>query len=131
MQGQKFSSAARMGVVVALLTGCAPRFQSQVVGRSTMVAANRPDSSPAAAAEVIVAASTDAQVLRYAVSLPRAVKLRYTVSCPTAQREGTIGETFEQYRARRLAELERERREQASLIGAVVGSVAPTVHARA
>jgi hypothetical protein len=54
--------------------------------------------------------SHSAQVLRYVVSLPRAVQLRYQVTCPSAEREGTIGETFEHYRTRRLAELERERR---------------------
>ena len=79
------------------------------------------------AAEIPVPESHSAQVLRYVVALPRAVQLHYQVACPSAEREGTIGETFDNYRTRRLAELERERQAQANLIGAVVGAVAPPV----
>ncbi len=75
--------------------------------------------------------STSAQVLRYVVSLPRAVQLRYQLACPTAQRDGTLGETFDKYRDRRLAELERERKAQAKLIGSLVGAVAPPAQATA
>jgi len=101
------------------VTGCAPQFQTQIVGRTTAVA-GPPGASSAVAAEIPVPESPNAQVvLRYVVALPRAVQLRYQVACPTAEREGTLGETFETYRTRRLAELERERRAEANLIGAV------------
>ena len=115
------------------VTGCAPQFQTQIVGRTTAVAAppGASSSSSAIAAEMPVPESPNAQVLRYVVTLPRAVQLRYQIACPTAEREGTLGETFETYRTRRLAELERERRAEANLIGAVVGAVAPPVRAGA
>ncbi len=119
---------AAAGVIA--VTGCAPQFQTQIVGRTTAVA-GPPGSSAAVAAEIPVPESPNAQVLRYVVGLPRAVQLRYQVACPTAEREGTLGETFETYRTRRLAELERERRAEANLIGAVVGAVAPPVRAGA
>jgi len=119
---------AAAGVIA--VTGCAPQFQTQIVGRTTAVAG--PPGSPAAvAAEIPVPESPNAQVLRYVVGLPRAVQLRYQVTCPTVEREGSLGETFETYRTRRLAELERERRAEANLIGAVVGAVAPPVRAGA
>jgi hypothetical protein len=120
--------AASVGAIAA--TGCAPQFQTQLIGQSTTVA-GPPGVGPAAIAEIPVPASQSAQVLSYVVSLPRAVQLHYQVICPTTEREGNIGETFEAYRTRRLAELERERRQQANLIGAVVGAVAPPVRASA
>src|SRR3954468_13129945 len=115
--------------IVAAATGCAPQLQTQIVGRTTAVA-----GAPAVqgvAAEIPVPESHSAQVLRYVVALPRAVHLHYQVTCPSAEREGTMGETFESYRTRRLAELERERQAQARLIGSLVGAVAPPVRASA
>src|SRR6185503_6726024 len=82
-------------------------------------------------ADVPVEARPDPQVLRYVVSTPRAVRLRYQVDCPSVRREGTLGETYEQYRARRLAELGRERDAAAGMLGALVGAVAPPVRAGA
>src|SRR6185503_7694060 len=117
MQTRKFSPSGTVLAAVLFVTGCAPAFQARVAGRATVVA--RPGASPPLSGELMVPATADAQVLRYAVSLPRAIKLRYQVACPTAQREGTLGETFEVYRARRLAELERERRQQAAALGSL------------
>jgi hypothetical protein len=117
--------AVSVGVVA--VAGCAPQLQTQIVGQSTVIA-----SGPSAlAADIPVPESQSPQVLRYVVSLPRAVQLRYQITCPTVEREGTIGETFESYRTRRLAELERERQRQANLIGSLVGAVAPPVRASA
>jgi len=117
--------AASVGLVA--VAGCAPQLQTQIVGQSTVIA-----SGPSAlTADIPVPESHSAQVLRYVVSLPRAVQLHYQVTCPTAEREGTIGETFDNYRTRRLAELERERQRQANLIGSLVGAVAPPVQASA
>src|SRR4051812_38275643 len=113
----------------AFVTGCAPGFQARLVASSTIVA--RPGVAPALAGELPVPASSDGQGLRYTVALPRALKLRYQGGCPTAQREGTLGETFEEYRTRRLAELERERQQQAAALGSLVGMAAPRVQARA
>src|SRR5262245_24913440 len=111
----------------AAAVGCAPQLQTQIVGRSNAIAT----APNAIAAEIPVPESHSAQVLRYVVSMPRAVQLHYQITCPSAEREGQIGETFESYRTRRLAELERERQQQANLIGSLVGAVAPPVRASA
>jgi hypothetical protein len=109
------------------IAGCAPQIQTQIVGQSTVIA-----SGPSAlAADIPVPESKSPQVLRYVVSLPRAVQLHYQVTCPSVEREGTLGETFDKYRTRRLAELERERQAQANLIGSVVGAMGPRVRAGA
>ncbi|HXT99963.1 MAG TPA: hypothetical protein VN903_03170 [Polyangia bacterium] len=110
--------------------GCAPQFQTQLIGQTTTIA-GPPSAGPAAVAEIPVPESHSPQVLQYVVSLPRAVQLHYQVTCPSAEREGRMGETFESYRTRRLAELERERQQQANLIGSLVGAVAPPVRAGA
>jgi len=125
------SGAAWCGIgALAALTGCGPQLQTQIVGRSTAFAGPPNPSAPAVVAEIPVPASGSAQVLRYVVALPRAVQLHYQVACPSAEREGTMGETFDAYRTRRLAELERERQAQARLISSFVGAVAPPVRAQ-
>src|SRR5689334_20620974 len=119
--------AMGLAASVSVVAGCAPQLQTQIVGQSTVIA-----SGPSAlAADIPVPDSHSAQVLRYVVSMPRAVQLHYQITCPSVQREGTIGETFDSYRTRRLAELERERQQQANLIGSLVGAVAPPVQASA
>src|SRR5215813_5107465 len=114
---------------VTAVTGCGPQLQTQIVGRSTAFAGPPVPSAPAVVAEIPVPESHSAQVLHYVVALPHAVQLHYQVTCPTAERDGTIGETFDAYRTRRLAELERERQAQARLVGSLVGAVAPPVRA--
>src|SRR5512138_3385980 len=111
----------------AAAAGCAAPLQTQIVGQTSVVAAGPGVAAPAVAAEIPVPESHSAQVLRYVVATPRAVQLHYQVTCPSAEREGTIGETFDSYRTRRLAELERERQAQARLIGSIVGAVSPPV----
>jgi hypothetical protein len=123
-------SAGALVVSALALAGCAPQFQTQLIGQTTTVA-GPPAAGPAVVAEIPVPESHSAQVLRYVVSLPRAVHLHYQVTCPSAERDGAMGETFEDYRKRRLAELERERQAQANLIGSLVGAVAPPVRAGA
>jgi hypothetical protein len=119
-----------LGAGVLCVGGCAPQFQTQLIGQTTTVAGPA-SAGPAVVAEIPVPESHSAQVLRYVVSLPRAVHLHYQVACPSAERDGTMGETFESYRKRRLAELERERQAQANLIGSLVGAVAPPARAGA
>jgi hypothetical protein len=112
---------------LATVSGCAAPLQTQIIGQTTAIAAAPGTAAPAIAAEIPVPESHSAQVLRYVVATPRAVQLHYQVTCPSAEREGTIGQTFDSYRTRRLAELERERQAQARLIGSIVGAVAPPV----
>lgn len=125
------AAAAVLNSCALCAIGCAPQLQTQIIGRTTAIAGPPVAAAPVVAAEIPVPESHSAQVLRYVVTVPHAVQLHYQVTCPSAQREGTMGETFESYRTRRLAELERERQQQANLIGAVVGAVAPPVRAGA
>jgi hypothetical protein len=61
----------------------------------------------------------------YLVTTPHALELEYKVTCPGGERTGIIGETWEQYQVRRLAELQRARQQEvqtkASIVSAVVG----------
>jgi hypothetical protein len=114
---------------VLVVTGCAPQLQTQIIGRTTAVAGPPVASAPVVLTEIPVPESHSAQVLHYVVALPRAVQLHYQITCPSVEREGKVGETFERYRTRRLAELERERKAQANLIGSLVGAVAPPARA--
>src|SRR5437762_2685625 len=110
MHLQIFSAPVQrwMGIaVVVALTGCGPQLQTQVVGRTMGMAALAVGASPALAVTIDVPDSSSPQVLRYVVSLPRATRLAYQIECPSVQREGAIGQTFDEYRTRRLAELER------------------------
>src|SRR5436190_19771298 len=93
------------------LAGCGPELQTQVIGRSMGMAALAAGASPALAVVIDVPESPSPQVLRYVVSLPRATRLAYQIDCPSVERQGAIGQTFEEYRTRRLAELENERRQ--------------------
>ena len=56
---------------VVAAAGCAPQLQTQIVGRTSAVAA-----AAVVAAELPVPESQSAQVLRYVVATPRAVQLR-------------------------------------------------------
>jgi hypothetical protein len=114
---------------VLVITGCAPQLQTQIIGRTTAVAGAPVASAPVVLTEIPVPESHSAQVLHYVVALPRAVQLHYQITCPSVEREGKVGETFEHYRTRRLAELERERQAQANLVGSLVGAVAPPARA--
>ena len=134
MHPQIFSTAVmRKGLVaiagVFAVTGCAPQLQTQIIGRTTAVAGPPVASAPVVLTEIPVPESGSAQVLHYVVALPRAVQLHYQITCPSVEREGKVGETFERYRTRRLADLERERQAQANLIGSLVGAVAPPARA--
>jgi len=110
-----------MTLVMLAVTGCAPQLQTQIVGHATAIVGPR---AALFAAQVAVPESHSAQVLRYVVALPRAVQLDYQVTCPSAERKGTMGETLATYRTRRLAELERARQQQAEAIGSLVGAIA-------
>jgi len=114
---------------VVLVTGCVPQLQTQIIGRTNVVAGPPVPSAPVVLTEIAVPESHSAQVLHYVVALPRAVQLHYQITCPSVEREGKVGETFEHDRTRRLEELERERQAQANLIGSLVGSVAPPARA--
>jgi hypothetical protein len=116
-----------VGPLLTLLVACAPTFRAEVVGRAFVVAPRGAGPASPVSAVIAVAESPDAHALRYLISLPRAVQLKYRLACPSAEREGTVGETFESYRDRRLEEIERDRKTSASMVGALVGTVAPPI----
>ncbi len=125
------SNAISVAPIVLCCLACAPRFQTQVVA-ANRVSFTQPITPGTLVAELPVAeASDDDHTLRYAVHLPRALELDFVVTCPGAEARGTLGETFEAYRQRRLAELEEQRRRQAALVGSIVGAAVPRVQAGA
>src|SRR5689334_10066680 len=68
---------------------------------------------------------------------PRAERVQWTLACADQTMTGTLGETLEAYRARRIGELRRERQRQrdaAASVGAAVGAAVlgrAEAHARA
>lgn len=118
----------RILIPFALVIGCAPLYRTEVVAQSSLSA-----TTPTAlqAELVIPAEEADAYLLSYELRLPRAMELAYEIRCPDGTHSGVLGETFEAYRTRRLAELEQERRRQAEMVGSLVGAVVPGVQARA
>lgn len=127
-------------VVCALVSGCAGRYHSELVGHGTAIVQPR--------TEVAAAGPTDAVATPWAVGggiqlpagtydlamafdIPRAQEIEWTVSCPGVQMSGLAGETFERYRERRLAELrtqvQRDRERTAAVTSTVVGAFAPRI----
>jgi hypothetical protein len=121
-----------VGLAAAMCAAaCGPEFRAEVVGRASVFGPGAAGVQNPVRASITFGASTDAEVLHYVVSTPRALELAYQLTCPSAERHGTLGETFDHYRARRLTDLERERKATAGLIGAAVGAVVPSVSAGA
>ncbi|HEY5927398.1 MAG TPA: hypothetical protein VIV11_37195 [Kofleriaceae bacterium] len=105
----------------------------ETIGGGTAVVQARGTVEAAAPSTIPVTRGTYEIKLRFDV--PRAQLVEWAVLCPGSVQTGVAGETFDEYRARRLAELraerERERRNVAALAGAVIGAAAPDVHAHA
>jgi len=132
-----FTACALMSVAA-----CAGRYRTELVGQGTTFVQPRGTAAapvaPEAAAPFILPAG-GIQLTRGSYDLalwfdvPRAQTIDWTVSCPGATVNGSVGETFEQYRVRRIAALraqrDRERQQMASVTSAVVGSFAPAAHA--
>ena len=105
----------------------------ETIGSGTAVVQARGSAETAPPATIPVTRGAYEITLRFDV--PRAQLVEWAVLCPGSVQTGVAGETFDEYRARRLAELradrERERQNVAALTGAVIGAVAPDVHAHA
>lgn len=82
-------------------------------------------------ATVPVTASGHMHRIEYQIEMPRALEVHYAIECPAGREQGVVGETWEAYRERRLAELERERAEQVRMAGAVTESLLGDIGARA
>ncbi|MDX2093963.1 MAG: YXWGXW repeat-containing protein [Kofleriaceae bacterium] len=130
-----------LGSALLSVTACASRYHTEVVGRGTAIMQPRTDAAAVVSAGNPVAPWAIGQGITlppgsYDLALwfdvPRAQIIDWTVTCPGVELTGSAGEAFEDYRARRLAELraqrERDRQRLASVTSAVVGSVAPSMH---
>jgi hypothetical protein len=117
---------------IALVTACGGHLRREVVGSGAAAAQVRGTVAAAPAGGIALARGTYDLALRFDV--PRAQVIEWTVTCPGVEQHGVVGEPFEAYRERRLAQLradrERERRNAAAVTSALVGAVAPTVQAR-
>ena len=101
-------------IVVAVAVSaaaCSPRYRKQVMGTAR------------AGVPVPINGVGDAHRLDVQVQLPRAMVVRYEVKCPSHQSSGTIGEPWERYKTRRLAQLQRERERQKKMVGSVTGAL--------
>ena len=124
------------------VSACGGRYRTEHVGQGIAIVASRgvaisPDEGNAAPPWAVgggIQLAEGSYDLALRFDVPRAQVIDWTVACPGAQVSGTAGEAFEQYRARRLAELraqrERDRERTSAVTGAVVGAVAPTTAVR-
>jgi hypothetical protein len=116
---------------IALVSACGGHFKREVVGGGAAAVSVRGAAAPMQAASIALTRGTYEMKLRFDV--PRAQVVEWTVACPGTDRRGAVGETFEAYRERRIAELRRQRERQRQTVGAVtgavIGAVAPTMHA--
>lgn len=118
---------------LALVTACGSHIRRDVIGSGIGAVQTRGAVAVTPPAGGMTLAPGNYELaLRFDV--PRAQIVEWTVSCPGVDRHGSLGETFEAYRERRLAQLradrERERRNTAAVTGAIIGAVAPDVHAQ-
>ncbi len=117
---------------LALVTACGSHIRRDVIGSGIGAVQTRGavQVTPPAGGMTLAPGNYEL-ALRFDV--PRAQIVEWTVTCPGVDRHGTLGEPFEAYRERRLAQLradrERERRNTAAVTGAIIGAVAPDVHA--
>jgi hypothetical protein len=123
-----------LGLASGIATGCGSNLRREVVGHGAATVSIRgqegqPVATPAGG--LVLARGRYEMALHFDV--PHAQIVEYVVTCPNVTIPGRVGEPFEAYRTRRLAELraqaERDRRNAAAITGAIVGSVAPDVHA--
>lgn len=112
-----------LGITVTLLSAlaCSSQYRKETMGVASVEIGKTTET-----VGVEVVGKHDRLQVSYVVSTPRAMQLHYKLTCPGGQRTGSIGETLDVYRERRLAELERLRQQEvqtkASLVSAVVGS---------
>jgi hypothetical protein len=116
-------------LVVSFTLGCGAQYRHETLG--SMQARVEDGHAARTTVAVPVAASGHRHRIEYQIELPRAVEVHYAIECPTVSDQGIVGETWEAYRERRLAELERERAQQAEAAGAVTEALLGSVGARA
>jgi hypothetical protein len=118
---------------IAFITACGSHLQRTKIGGGTasVQARNGFDGAPATS----VAVERGTYEVKMLFDVPRAQVIEWTVLCPGAAESGIVGETTEQYRTRRIAELraerQRERGKVAAISGMAIAAVAPDVSAHA
>ncbi len=126
--------------VVVSMSACAGRYRTEVVGSGNAIIQPRGGIAGAATAAEsgrpwavgggiqLPAGSYD---LALAFDVPRAQVVDWTVTCPGVDLAGSTGESFEQFRERRFAEIraqrERDAQQAAAATNLVLGAVTPTV----
>jgi hypothetical protein len=71
----------------------------------------------------VTLSSPGAHTIKWAVTTPRALKLRWALVCGGATVEGSTGEAFADYQTRRLAELRAEKQREQDAVASLVGAV--------
>lgn len=132
----------RLPIFLALvsMSACAARYRTQLVGQGTPIIQPRSGVAEAASATLVdrpwaVGGGIQLPAGSYDVALafdvPRAQLVDWTVTCPGVSLGGTSGESFEQFRERRTAELraqrQRDRETTAAAANLVLGAVTPQV----
>ena len=103
-------------VCIVGLAACAGRYRTEVVGVATGTGG--------------IALARGQYDFDLAFDMPRAEVVAWHVECAGATADGHVGETFEAYRTRRIAELRAERDRERRAVAAVVGAVVPAAHAQ-
>jgi hypothetical protein len=114
-------------LALALELGCTPRHRVQTLGSASMSRGN---------ASVAVDGSPDSLQAEVSIYLPRAMEVEMTLHCPgNAPFSQRLGEPWEHYRERRVAEIKREREEarrrEAAAINAIAGQLGGRVETEA
>jgi hypothetical protein len=123
--------------------GCGAGYRRDYLGRSGAQVALEPTpteiaAAPAAPASnapgsgaVAVHAGDDLEIA-WTITQPRAERLRYSIECGgTFQDPVEVGETLEQYQARRLAELRAQRDRDRAVVASVASALVPDLAAGA
>ncbi|MCB9560876.1 MAG: hypothetical protein H6708_10755 [Kofleriaceae bacterium] len=122
---------ASLSCSLLALTACHPRFRRETLGTGTAVLAapggggDGPSAAPGGGGVTVAAPGT--HEIRWAIQVPRAMRVGWTIDCGGTGQAGVAGETLEAYRERRLAELraarDRDRRTVAAISGAALGQL--------
>lgn len=121
----------RLASLLVLVSACGgARFRAEHAGNG--IALVTPRGAPAAPSAGIPVGQ-GAYDVRLHFDMPRAQLVEWQVQCPGAESQGSLGEPFEAYRTRRLAQLKADRERDRQTAGAVtsilVGAIAPNVSA--
>ena len=111
-------------IVVAACGGT--RYRTELVGHGNGIVSSRASDAAPGAGGVQLPQGNYELAMRFDV--PRAQLVEWKIVCPGVSVDGQLGETLEQYRARRVAEIRRdrdvERARAAAAASIVVGAVA-------